>query len=284
MVLLSACDGCGGSVAELRVPGEHAYVRCLAGEAPEEREWRVGQLALAIEERTLTIGGVAGDARLVAFAGPGPSDVPVSEGLIALREEPPAIVLVVGSIGDTQPVANRTLADLAAVEVPVLVLAGGRDDLEVWRAAFEALVPGAEDRVIDVTALERIAIGEREWIPVSGAPGGRYARTDQACGWSAEDLDERAAVLGSGEGKQRALLAWAAPSGFGLRGLTGLDPGDAELARFAERVGASTGVFAFPQESGSNDHAVIARPLVGPAIELADGTRLRPGPVTVSLQ
>jgi hypothetical protein len=101
---------------------------------------------------------------------------------------------------------------------------------------------------------------------------------------SPDDLDDRARALGSGEGKQRALLSWAAPSGLGLRGLTGLDPGDAGLAAFADRVGARTGTFAFPQESASTDAATIARPLVGPTVELADGTRLRAGPVTLSSQ
>ena len=279
-VLLSACDGCGTTIDELRVEGEHGYVRCLAGDAPEEREWRVGEARLAIEDQTLTIEGAA--PKMVAFAGPGPSDASVTPPLIALREEEPGVVLVLGSIGDAQLVANRTLADLAAVEVPVLLLAGGRDELEVWRGAFATLVPGAEDRVIDVTALERIVIGGREWIPIAGAPGGRYARTPAACGLSPEDLEQRAVALGSGDGKERALLSWAAPSGFGLLGLTGRDPGSPELARFAERVGARTGVFAFPQESASTDAATIARPLAGPAIELADGTRVRAGPVTLS--
>ena len=261
--------------------GATPYVRCLAGDAPDERAWSVGAARLAIEERVLSIAAV-GEGPVVAFAGPGPSDAPLDAALEGVGEASPALVLVLGAIGDEEPIAKRTLAALATLDVPVLVLAGGRDDATVWARAFESLEPEARDRVVDVTAIDRVVVGEREWLPIAGAPRGRYARTDTACGFSDDDLDARAEALGpAAEGRERTLLSWVGPAGFGLLGLTNADAGDPALATFAERVGAPRGVFASPAVAAGGDRAVLARPLVGPAIELADGTRLPPGFVTL---
>lgn len=276
-IALAGCGSCQkGPPSELRVEGDHPFVRCLGGDPPEDRSSRVGDGRLVVEDGVLTIDGLRSN-EIVAFAGPGPSDALLDDALSEVRAESPALVLVLGSIGDELPIASRTLATLATLDVPVLVLAGGRDDASVWKDAFEALGGEARDRVIDVTVLRKIVVGDRELIPVGGAPLGRYARTETACGFTEEDLAEVVERAGqASEGRRRFLLSWAAPSGAGLEGIAGADPGEPRLAAAAEEMGAVAGAHAWPA-AASTERATMVRPLVGPAVELGDGALLLPG-------
>lgn len=245
---LAVLTACGRSVpSELRVGGARGFVRCLALEPPSAREWQVGGLTLAIEERVLTIRGAASPLHVAAFAGPAPASDDGAQVLRAVKARRPQLVLVLGGLGDDREQAAKVARALAATGLLTLFVAGGRDEPEVVAAALAALDDDERDRVLDVTAIERVVLAGAELVPIGGAPGGRYARGLGACGHDAADLDARAVALGgTPDGMRRVLVSWAAASP--APGIDRADAGDAELERFARRVGAADALAAWPRE------------------------------------
>jgi hypothetical protein len=246
-VLTWGCDGCHGPPAKLRVGGEHPHVRCLFMDPPGEGTVRAADVELAFDGRTATVDVGVGPLRVAAFPGPAPWERSLVGFGEAVAAGSPHLVLVVGNLGDTVEHARRTVLEVASsVEVPVLVMAGGRDDAEVVTRALSGMPSEVADRVIDARGLWRLVHGPSETLLVSGAPGGRYARTDHACGYGREDLDAVAEDVGEAEGPPRALVSWAAPAGFGASGLGGQDGGDPWLGAFAGRLSVAHAVFAWP--------------------------------------
>ncbi len=269
MLLALALAACDGEEA-LRVSGEHGYVRCLALEAPSERTWSVGSLRLSLEERTLSIEGAPARAKVAVFTGPVDA-----ASIRALKRSEPHLALMIGDLGSGGAQA------LAALGVPVLFVAGGADR----RAELEALgelTGDARDRVIDASRLRSIRIGAVELVPVPGAPGGRYAISNDACGLGESDLRAIDEALGDPrDGVHRYAISWAAPAGHPLsRGLAGVEAGSSEIQRLVARIGAEGAIAAWPREhageSASEPFRAVAPPLGGPWIERADGTRLAP--------
>jgi len=248
--------GCGESVpSELRVSGPSGFVRCLALEPPRAREWRVGALSFALADRVLTLNGAGATQRVAVLTGPAPTNDDGARVLRAVKARRAQLVLVLGGLGDDRAHATRTAQALAATGIVTLFVAGGRDEPEVVSAALAALDEDARDRVLEVTALERIVIGGNELVPIGGAPAGRYARSAGACGYTASDLDARAAALGAASAQtRRVLLSWAAASP--APGIERAEAGDAELARFAVRIGAEDALAGWPRE-------LAGRPLPG---------------------
>jgi hypothetical protein len=282
LVAFAMLAACGRSVpSELRVEGPRGFVRCLALEPPAPRQWTAGGLSLAIEGRVLTIGGVTAPLYFAAFAGPSPASLGTGQPLATVRPDSARFAFVLGGLGDDAAAATRTARALAATGVVTLFVAGGRDEPEVVAAALAALDDAQRDRVLDVTALERIVIGRAEFVPVGGAPGGRYARSSAACGHDAADLDARAAALGgASDSVRRILLSWAAASP--VRGIEGAEAGDAELARFATRIGAEDALAAWPHEQVGHALPGAARRWVVPAVGVLaalgpEGGRTQPG-------
>lgn len=244
----SGCDGCRSVPASLRVQGPTPYVRCLAAEPPEPFEREVGGLGLELDGRVLRVKAPSAPVRVAAFTGPAPSRAPIDDAVGHVAAGSPDLLLALGSLGDSAEVLARNLRALAGAGAPVLVLAGGRDDAAAVDQAFDDLEGDAARRVLDARALSVVRLGEDELVLVSGAPEGRYARTDTACGYGEPDLEALAEALGSpGAGVERRwLVSWASPAGWGLTGLGGVDGGDPALAQLAERVGAARGIFAWP--------------------------------------
>jgi hypothetical protein len=141
---------------------------------------------------------------------------------------------------------------------------------------------------------------------VGGAARGRYALSDEACGYGLDDLKELASTLGvaPAEGR-RYLLSWHAPGLGGpasiARTETGVDVGDPDLAELARRTGARGGLFAWPtvralQAEGGDgerllmpgdaapDLRLVVPRLSGPAVARSDGARVGPGFVLVRLE
>lgn len=276
-----SCGGDGG----LRVSGDTGYVRCLAADPPSARTWALGSLRLVLEERRLVVEGAPRAARIAVFTGP------VSDGAVrALRRSRPTIAVVIGSIAATPREASASLRSLAALEVPVLVIAGGADRHDALEGAFDALEGDARDRVLDATPLRAIRIGAIELVPAAGAPDGRYAISSEACGLSADDVGAIADAVGAPErGVKRYLVSWAGPRGGGAvtRGLAGVEAGSPLVADLADRIEAEGVVFAWPVEptvAVTHDPLrVLAPPLSGAWIELADGTRRAPGATVLTV-
>jgi hypothetical protein len=241
------CDGCDGPPAALRVGGAHPYVRCLFMEPPEARTVRAGGVTLSVEGREATVQAPEGPLRVAAFPGPAPRRHGLGPFMENVAAEQPHLLLLVGNLGDAVEDAQRTLVDVAsAVPVPVLVLAGGRDDATILTRALAGVPAEVAGRVVDARGLWRVRHGGAELLLVSGAPEGRHARVDTACGFGADDLDRMAAELGDAEGEGRALISWAAPRGFGAPGLGAQDGGSPALATFADALSVTEAAFAWP--------------------------------------
>jgi hypothetical protein len=274
-LLLAACDSCGSCGGEdLRVEGDHPYVRCTAVE-PQEREWDAGGLHFVLEDRTLTIEGEV--PHVVAFA------LAPDASFDALPEAPLRIVL--GGFARDEASSTRLLRALAE-KGPTLLLPGGEDDTEVLDAALADLDAAA---LVDLRGIHRLRFGGHEWVPVPGAPDGRYARGANGCGYDAEDL----AALDLAEAEEpRHLLSWAAPTAAGplARGLDGVGVGTEALDALSERVGATGGIHGWPRREAAAVHAPpeseshVAVPVWGRIVEGPDGSWSRGGVAAVELE
>jgi hypothetical protein len=297
LYLFAGCRGCARA-GGLAVGGEHPYTRCLAGDPPGADKRKVGALTLHLDKRALRIDGLPGEPTLAAFAGPGSGSPPSDLEVAALRSAKPDLVLLVGDVGDDAKTASATLAALAKLQVPVLVLASGRDTPARIADALDQLPPVDAARIIPVTGLRTIQIGRDTLVPVAGAPDGHYALSAEACGYGASDLDDVASALAEATKSRRWLLAWAAPASPGRfavgRTETGPDLGNAALAKLGERIGAQGGIFAWPHvqagrasaSAGSHrpspglpspDLQLVVPRISGQALERSDGSRLAPG-------
>lgn len=268
---------CGGPT-RLAVSGPPAYVRCLADAPPPEGEREVGGLHLRITGRRLVIDGLRAPYRLAAFSGP------FAGGRDALVAAEPDLAVVVGGLGDDAAAAAEALAALAPPGVPVLFVAGGEDRQPVRAATFR----GLRDRTplaVDATTLRSVVAGPLELRIVAGAPDGRYAIADDACGVGPQDL-RPADPPPSADAAHRLLVSWAAPR---AQGLLGAPAGWPALAAYADALGVDHHLFAWPRlvhGSGPapadepSEVSTVLRPLVGAGVERADGRWAPPG-VTV---
>ncbi len=286
VMLAALVLGCGGGDGELRVAENRAegalgHVRCLAVPVGA-RAWSVGSLRLQIdEERRLTIEGAPSAARVAAFSGP------VDRASVqALRRERVQLALVLGELGGSRAELDASLAALAELGAPALVVAGGADRHELLRAAFAALEGDARDRVVDASGLRAVRMGATELVLLAGAPDGRYADSDGSCGFGEADVAALAEALGApAEGVRRTLASWAGPER--AVGLAGVPAGSSLVSRLVERAGARGVVYAWPREQAGDAQPdplrVVVRPLSGQAVVRGDGARMRPGATVLML-
>lgn len=249
---------------------------------PSPLDVTVGALHLHAEERTLTIDGAASPLRVAAFRGAALADEPLEPALDAIEAGAPALQIVLGSLGDDEAHVTALLTALATLSTPTLVVLGGRDHPADLDGALAALSPEARAHIVDASAYRRIVVGGVELVPAAGAPEGRYARDDEACGLGASDAESIGSDVGAAaEGAPpRFLISWAAPSP--LVGLDGGEAGSPALGALAEAVGARATLYAWPDAAGTGA-ARLVPPLAGPPALLADGSRLPPGALVLTL-
>jgi hypothetical protein len=294
---LVACEAWSGR-SELQVEGATPYVRCLADEPPADGVSRIGSgVRIRTTQGEITVEGLRAPVMLAAFSGAGFAAPPGKAALDALAAAHPQLLLMLGGVGDTDAIATTTLAALANLRAPILILAGGRDSHGRIERAREGLPKEAAERITDVTSASSVRIGNDTFVPVAGALEGRYALRADACGYGKADLGARLADAPS-RGGRRWLLAWQAPTGDGEFAVThsdeGLDLGSAPLAELAHELGAGGGLFAWPEvqvlrpsAAGGHLRAALGVPypdlqlvvprLAGPVIERSDGSRVGPG-------
>jgi hypothetical protein len=296
LLALAGCRGCVGLHAG-QVHGDTPYVRCLAGAPPSSGTRKVGRLTLRLQERVLRVEGLRRPLTLAAFAGPGLGAAPAGAELAALRAAGPDLLLLLGDVGDRPATARATLAQLATLAAPTLVVAGGRDTPGRIADALDAVPAGNRMRIIDTTAIREIRLGSDTLVPVAGSLDGHYALEDAACGYGLDDLKHLAGELASGRAR-RWLLAWEAPGLGGPRGVArtdqGVDVGSPALAQLSLRIGAPGGIFAWPRVqlgrpairkgaqrvapgTAAADLQVVVPRLSGPAAERGDRSTVRPG-------
>jgi hypothetical protein len=254
LLAVGCADGCPADHG-LTVGGATPFVRCLAADPPSARTVRVGSAVLDLRDRELTISGLGPVVRMAAFSGPAFFAAPGALELSALRAASPNLLLLLGDVGDQPAIAQATLARLSELRLPTLVLAGGRDTRRSMADALRTL-DAAGSWIVDITALESVRVGGATLIPVSGAREGRYARTDQSCGYGREDVTRIAARLEGTDPGSRIVVGWEAPE-FGGRSAPGI----------VQELGAAAGLFAWP---------------VGPPWELGEPAAAQPEPALVS--
>lgn len=259
------CSGAGPTAG-----GATPYVRCAMREPPVI-DARVGALHLHTDARTLVIEGTHEPLRIAAFRGAALAEEPIEPALDAIESGDPAMQLVLGSLGDDEAHVETLLRALATLATPSIVVLGGRDHPADLADAIAALPAEARAKIVDAGGLRRIIVGGVELVPVAGAPDGRYARDDEACGLGAADVDAIASELGASGEHPRFLIGYAAPSR--LPGLEGGEAGSALVADLASRIGARPGLFAWPDVPSP----MLVPPLAGPPAILGDGSRLGPG-------
>jgi hypothetical protein len=295
VVLLGLCGSMACSAwsteSKLREGGPTPYTRCLAAAPPPARTGRIGELAFTLRDRVLTLNPKHFPVRMAAFSSAGFGGPPRAAELSKLRQSGADVLLMLGGLGDTQPVAEASAKALASLKRPVLLVLGGRDSWSISQAAIEAL---GDSSVINATALRRVVIANNTLVPIAGAEQGTYALNEAACGFAGKDLEAAAKELGSSLATERRwLISWQAAQGRGplpsaSRSQTGVELGSAGLARFAERIGALGTLGAWP--AGREDPlpagpltARLVPRLFGPRLERSDGSRANLGILSIEL-
>jgi hypothetical protein len=239
----------------------------------------VGALRMHTEERGLTIEGATAPLRLAAFRGAALAEEPIEPALDAIEAGAPTLQVVLGDLGDDQAHVETLLGALATLPRPTLVVMGGRDHPADVAAAIAALPEDVRPRIVDASGLRVVRVAGVELVPVAGAPDGRYARDDDACGLGASDAESIAGDVGSGDAV-RFVIGWAAPSP--LRGIEGGEAGAASVAGLVTAIAARGGVYAWPDVRSAGP-AWIVPAIAGPPTVLTDGSRLEPGVTTIEI-
>lgn len=280
-VLIASCSCSGGG---LTAGGTTPYVRCTAAE-PATVDRQVGALHLRSEGRVLTIDGATAPLRVAVFRGPALADEPILPALDAIEAARPALAILLGSVGDDSRLGSF-IAALAELPIPTLVVLGGRDHQEELAHAIAAVPETAAGLVLDASPFRAVRAAGVELVPVAGAPEGRYARDDAACGLGPADVE---AIVGELDETTvpRFLIGFAAPSP--LSGIEGAEAGSALVLDLATRVSAPGGLFAWPDvptdrpTAPSRTARMVVPAVLGPGIMLSDGSRLVAGPLVVEV-
>lgn len=244
LLALALSQGCRCS-ALTGEADDQRFTRCVEADPPAARKLRVGPRTLSVAGRVAELAGPL-PVRIAAFTGPVAG--PLSHSDVAeVAAKKPELVWVLGGFGDDAQAVADSLAALAGLRVPVLLVPGGGDRLRALEDALRGLDPGAAEFLVSGAGLHELRVGGERFALVSGAPDGRYAVDDGACGFGADDAATVGATLKSGKGR-RWLLAWAAPTGLGLTRPPGApDVGSPVLAGLVEALGARGGVYAWPE-------------------------------------
>lgn len=291
---LGGCS-CG---SDLAAGGPTPYVRCAMMEPPAPRDLSIGGVHLTVAERAITL--EAESPRIVVARGAGGAGEPLLPVLDAIEAASPSVVILLGDHGDGEGLSESSLAamvaDFGQLNVPVLFLPGGRDAGPALREALPD-----DGALIDLGGVRSVRIGGLELVPLPGAPSGRYAVDESACGLGSEDLSAIASDVGSADGL-RLVLSYAAPATGDARtaGLEGVEAGAPLIAEALTALGARGGLYAFPEAeigrpfdgtsratvpTGALEtlHLVVPR-LLGPATFRSDGSRQVSGVVVLEVR
>lgn len=250
--LLAGCSG------ELKGEADGlTFVRCSQTKVAE-RTHRVGALTLRVQGRVLQVDGAQG---IAAFTGP-VGRAFTSEDVAQLSEH--ELALWLGGLGDTLELAQANLARIAARRIPTLFIAGGADRWPIVDKAFEALPEDVP--IVQGSGLRVLKLGPQDFVIAAGAPFGRYAIDEQACGLTRGDL--LAIPNEVGELRGATMLSWHAPNGESH-----------ELGAAWRGFGEKPGLSAFPEPAGpARDLYGWTVPRLGaPGTQRADGARLKSG-------
>ncbi|MFN7698012.1 MAG: hypothetical protein ACK5U8_08955 [Deltaproteobacteria bacterium] len=247
----------------------------------------IGRVSFRPEGRAIVVEGIPAVSRWAVGRGPALATEPFAPALDAIEALEPDAVLVLGDFG-AGPRLEEFVASLADLSVPVLLVPGPRDRLEDLRAA---LARHEASNVLSLAGTHVVRLGALELVIASGSVDSRYVLEG---GCRLEDLE---GLLDEGsQARLRVLVGFDAPAGTALTaGLDGGEAGSARVRAAMDEAGVAAGIFAGPEtrvgvwmsaasvqaSAPAPDLRVIVAPLVGPALETADGTRAPTGPLLV---
>lgn len=265
LLMLTGCD-CGSETLE--VDGPHPYIRCLATEADEGPLESGGAL---VEGHTLSLEVTTP----VEFFSVRASSLP----WLSENAGDDVLQVVLGGFARNAEEATPLLTALAG-RGPALLILGGDDDVEVFQDALDDI---SAPNLISLLGIRRVDFGSVGMVVVHGAPNGRYARGDSACGYSPEDLGVLADEAEEGD----LLVSWMVPTGDAIdEGLLGQRVGDDALAQAATELSLEGGIHGWPSEQAGlrdpeRNRFVVSVP--GGLHVNAAGGRFFGGPLRVSI-
>lgn len=306
LLLFALCGaGCSSCFGESRnAVAANGFKPCLSFPPNTEGHWDVGDLAVGVDGRHLTLAGTGEPLKMAVFSGPAPGP---GVGLFAdLSGHDLDLALCLGGVGDDAAAVSDALEHFARLPFLVLILPGGRDDPTLLAKGWKSLSPEQQSGIVLLTGIEKVSMPGHEIAVVSGSEEGQYARRSSACGYSTDALAGLADKYSQGGGSlHRSIWAWMAPGGGGAfavgRTHLGLDVGSRALANFADTIGAKSGLFAWPgvraAQPATGDgvrpvelmESQCALRLVPPRLgafpsERSDGSRVPPGFVILSVE
>lgn len=217
------CGGCGGVPAR---DGAFPYRACLLEKGEEPRSVPLegeGGGTLEVEEREARF--AKSPLRIAAFRGAAGANL--EEIAASIREERVDLLVLIGSAGREREAIRAQLEALLAIGPPLLILAGGDDSLTELDRAIGSLGGDEKARLLDGRRLHLLRAGDARVALIPGAPEGRFAYDDSACGYDASDLRARLRAADP----EPLIIAWS----FAGEAL--------------EESAARGGIFAFPAEA-----------------------------------
>jgi hypothetical protein len=265
-------------------------VRCATRDPALEEAVAVGAVTLTPEGRRLRLVGLPETSRWVVGRGPALAIEPIAPALDAIEALEPDAVLVLGSLGSGARLDELVTA-LGELAVPTLLLPGPRDRVEDLDEALDA------HPAPHVVLLAGFQVLEAGPIDLVLAPGGIDPRYQPPEGCSVTSADLEGALAAASSDRIRALVGFAAPSGTPLTaGLDGAEAGSDVVREAMGEAGVEAGIFAGPDvhvghpfdgpgpgAGPSRALRLIVPPLLGPAVESADGSRTTSAPTLVVL-
>lgn len=247
-LLAQGCGSCGGG-AELR-GGPHPYRACLLAKEPDVREVDLGGASLVVEGRRAALRADRPVLRVAAFRGADDELDELTLAASAIDEEGVDLLVVLGGVGRKKNEVVAHLEALSRTKKPIVLVPGGDESLEALDDGIGALDRETRARLVDGRSTYVLELGGLEWVLVPGAPAGRYAHSDEACGYDLDDLDARLRAV---DAASAFTFAWAEPT--------------------AETGLPTRGVFAFPGGDAPDPRRVVVGPLAGPPHFLGEGYR-----------
>lgn len=224
-----------------------------------------------------------GELRLGVLAGLKDSDDANLAHLRALSGElvrrGASVLIADGDLGDHGDAQAAILGVLTATGLPVLAVAGNRENRGELDAV-EAELRRRGARIVDLSHARIVDLGDAVVVGLAGTFDRRQAREEGACVYVKRDVDAVAAALEKlSAGAVPAILVAAVPprgaGPFALDVSEGQNTGDPYLAPLLTAKRAPFGVFGQVWEAGG--HAVDGAGKPVPPLTFADQLYLNPG-------
>ncbi len=187
------------------------------------------------------------------------------------------LVVVAGDTGETAAQIQNNLAILAALEVPVLNIAGNRESRKEYAAAMEAL-RAKHPNVFDLNTVRRVDTPLLDLVSMPGYFNANYIHAEDGCHYTAADVATLAQAV-KGADSPLMLISHGGPKQDGPEAIDrtseGDNVGDPQLTKAITELKIPFGIFGNIHEAGGRG-TDLAGKLVKPETP-SDSLFLHPG-------